>query len=307
MQYFINCYPPLVQLNALVQYRQQSVPVDGDEIRQIRTACKKYGVSISLGISERMGTGGATIFNSQVFIDTDGAVIGVHRKIQPTYTERYVWGQGDGATLTTFDTKAGYKIGGLCCWEHTINGARQALIDSNQHVHAAAWPSLSTMAGFESVADVQIESMMKTHALTAQVFVLCASNYVDESCLRWLRDNLGESGLVTAGGGWSAIIHPFCSVLAGPAVGDGEKLLLADIDLSQLEGVKVWVDGAGHSARPDILQFSVDRHVVWPDEKEATSFPSQISAAPLNARQDETSNDGSRSQGIPLASTQDAQ
>ncbi|KAL1980817.1 hypothetical protein VTN96DRAFT_3512 [Rasamsonia emersonii] len=266
--YFINCYPPLKQVDAIVQYRQQSVAVDGEEIAQIRSACRAFGVSISLGISERMSDGRSTLFNSQVFIDTDGTILGVHRKIQPTFAERYLWGQGDGWTLRTFDTKAGYKLGGLCCWEHTINGARQALIADNQHVHAAAWPSLSTLAGFEDVADTQIEALMKTHALTAQVFVICASNYVDESCLQWLRKNLGETDLVKAGGGWSAIIHPFCAYLAGPVTGEREELLTAEIDLSQLEGVKLWLDGAGHSSRPEILQFSVNRRPVWADEKE---------------------------------------
>lgn len=213
-----------------------------------------------------MSDGRSTLFNSQVFIDTDGTILGVHRKIQPTFAERYLWGQGDGWMLRTFDTKAGYKLGGLCCWEHTINGARQALIADNQHVHAGAWPSLSTLAGFEDVADAQIEALMKTHALTGQVFVICASNYVDETCLRWLREHLGEIDLVKAGGGWSAIIHPFCAYLAGPVTGEREELLTAEIDLSQLEGVKMWLDGAGHSSRPEILQFSVDRRPVWADE-----------------------------------------
>ena len=61
-----------------------------------------------------------------------------------------------------------------------MNGARQALVTQNQHIHAGAWPALSTMAGFEAVADAQIEALMKTHALTAQVFVIAVSNYVDQ-------------------------------------------------------------------------------------------------------------------------------
>ncbi|KAK4118853.1 hypothetical protein N657DRAFT_650827 [Parathielavia appendiculata] len=48
-----------------------------------------------------------------------------------------------------------------------------------EHVHAGAWPALSTMKEFESVADAQIEALMKAHALTAQVWVVTASNYVD--------------------------------------------------------------------------------------------------------------------------------
>jgi predicted amidohydrolase len=199
-----------------------------------------------------------------VHIDSDGTILGVHRKVQPTHAERFVWSQGDGSTLRTYETKAGYNLSGLCCWEHTMNGAREALIQGNQHVHVGAWPSLSTVAGFETVADLQIEALMKNHALTAQVFVLSASNYVDETCLNWLRDNIGDPGnLLKAGGGWSAIIHPFCFYLAGPVTGAKEELLQAEIDLAQLGVVKVWVDGAGHYSRPELFQFTVNRSPYW--------------------------------------------
>lgn len=152
-----------------------------------------------------------------------------------------------------------YNLGGLCCWENTMNGARQALIEQNQHVHAGAWPALSTMAGFDAVADAQIEALMKTHALTAQVFVLCASNYVDDSCLAWMDENLGRQEFVKKGGGWSAVIHPFCSYLAGPHTGGEEELVVAELDFDSLGPVKVWIDGNGHYKRPEILEMTVNR------------------------------------------------
>lgn len=120
-----------------------------------------------------------------------------------------------------------------------MNGARQALIMDKPHIHAGAWPTLSTISGIKSVADNQIEELMKSHALTAQVFVVSASNYVDESCLTWLRENLGESDLLKAGGGWSAVIHPFGVYVAGPITGQNEELLQTDLDLSQVSSVKV--------------------------------------------------------------------
>ena len=53
-----------------------------------------------------------------------------------------------------------------------------------------------------------------------------------------------------AGGGWSAIIHPFATTAAGPATGTEECLVQAEIDLDEIKHVKVWVDTTGHSARP---------------------------------------------------------
>jgi len=242
------------------------VDASSAEISCLLTACLSSSVAISLGISERVAHG-YTLFNSQLHIDSNGALLGVHRKLQPTYVERAVWAQGSGHTLRTWRTEAGYNLGGLCCWEHTMNGARQALIQDSQHVHAGAWPALSTASGFEAGADSQIEALMKAHALSAQVFVVCASNYVDDTCLRWMENNLGPQDLVKRGGGWSAVIHPFCLFLAGPHTGEGEKLVVADIDLAQLAAVKVWVDAAGHYKRPEVLAFRVDRKPLWDDDR----------------------------------------
>ena len=236
----------------------------------LQDACRRTGVAAIVGVSERMADGGHTLFNSQVVIDGgDGAILGVHRKLQPTYVERMVWAQGDGSTLRVWPVGAlgGAKVGGLACWEHTMNGARQALIAQGQVVHAGAWPALSTMRGFEAVADAQIEALMKAHALTAQVWAVTASNYVDEGCLAWMRENLGEQELVKRGGGWSAVVHPFCGFIAGPHTGEEERLVVGEVDFAELAAVKVWIDAKGHYQRPEILRFGFDETPYWADEK----------------------------------------
>lgn len=152
--YFIECYPPLLQPPALAEYIEQSVEVNGPEISIIQEACRDCGVCIILGISERM-SGTHTCFNSQVFIDSDGTLLGIHRKLQPTYVERIIWANGGGYTLRCYPSKCGI-LGGLACWENTMNGARQALIQQGEQIHAGAWPALSTAVGFEAVADIQV-------------------------------------------------------------------------------------------------------------------------------------------------------
>ncbi|KAI1406776.1 carbon-nitrogen hydrolase [Hypoxylon sp. FL1857] len=261
--YFTNCYPPNATTVAL--YAAQSVEIP-DDLTEVQAACATNNVVVVLGISERM-RGGHTLFNSIVTIDADGTILGVHRKVQPTWAERLVWGQGSGYTLKTYEPKgAGYRIGGLACWEHTMNGARQALIDQGQHVHVGCWPALDILEGFENVASAQIEALMKTHALTAQVFVLCPSSYVDETCLQWMEKNLGPQDKVKPGGGWTAIIHPFCSFVAGPYMSDFDLLVVGEIDLSQLDLVKAYVDGAGHYKRPEVFRLDVDTTQRWKDE-----------------------------------------
>lgn len=285
-QYWIECYPPLRQVGALAKYAEESVVVDKD-LSAIQAACKAGGVSINLGISERIADGW-TLFNSQVVVDSDGSLLGVHRKLQPTYAERYVWAQGGGHSLRTWPLSLGYNLGGLACWEHTMNGARQALITQGQHIHAGAWPALSTMAGFEAVADAQIEGLMKAHALTAQVFVITASNYVDDTCLNWMKENLGEQDLVKPGGGWSSVLHPFCAYLAGPHTGAVEKLIQAEVDMSQLGQVKVWIDAAGHYQRPEIIQFGFNSQPLWADEKKGAS--ADFNAVERNTKESDDAN-----------------
>jgi hypothetical protein len=168
-----------------------------------------------------------------------------------------------------------------------MNGARQALILENEHIHAGAWPALSTMAGFEAVADAQIEALMKTHALTGQVFVITASNYVDEPCLQWMEKHLGPQNFVKAGGGWSSVLHPFCFFLAGPHTGAEEKLVAGEVDLSQLGQVKVWVDSAGHYKRPEVLKFSVDKRPIWDDEVRAPTGLAAEAGVPAEAKDEQ--------------------
>jgi nitrilase len=46
------------------------------------------------------------------YIRPDGTLLGKHRKLVPTGSERILWGQGDGSTLNVIDTPFG-RIGGL--------------------------------------------------------------------------------------------------------------------------------------------------------------------------------------------------
>jgi predicted amidohydrolase len=262
--YYINCYEPNAQ--AVTVYQNQSVVIP-DDLHDVQAACQRAKMTVVLGVSERM-KGGHTLFNSIVTIDEDGTILGVRRKLQPTWAERYVWGQGSGYTVKTYETKKGYRIGSLACWEHTMNLARQALIEQGQHIHVGLWPAMDTTHGFEGIASLQLEALMKNHALTGQVFSICASTYVDQSVLDWMEKNIGPQDKIKVGGGWTAIIHPFCNVIAGPEEGSEEKLVIAELDLAQIGLVKAFVDANGHFKRPEVFKLSVDSSQRWPDEQD---------------------------------------
>lgn len=220
----------------------------------IRDAAREHGCTVVMGFCEREH---GTLYNSQATIDNDGTLVGVHRKLQPTFAERTVWGQGDASTLSVYDTAAG-RVGGLVCWEHTMNLARHALIAQNMQIHAGSWPGLSTLAGFTEVFDPQVDAMSRSHAITGQCFVVVASSPVTQEMLDVMTEALGPQDFLTAGGGWSAIIHPMTPFLAGPHTGLEETLVTADLDLAEIDGVKIFVDATGHYSRKEVLKLVVD-------------------------------------------------
>lgn len=252
--YWINLYPPIVQAGLHARYAAQGVDLDGPMLDPVRAAARQAGAVVVLGVNERDG---GTLYNTQVFIDERGEVIGRHRKLQPTFAERTVWGQGDGSTLSVWQTSVG-RLGGLVCWEHTMNLARHALIAQGEQIHAGSWPALSTLVGFREVFDPQVEAMSRNHAITGQCFVIVSQNPVTQQMLDVMADELGPQEFLTVGGGWSAIIHPMTPYLAGPHTGLEEKVLVAEIDLDDIAGVKVFVDATGHYSRREILRLTVD-------------------------------------------------
>ena len=61
-------------------------------------AQRAVGAYVVIGVQERE-LHGATIYNTTLYFGSDGALLGKHRKLMPTGSERTVWGMGDGSTL----------------------------------------------------------------------------------------------------------------------------------------------------------------------------------------------------------------
>jgi hypothetical protein len=72
-------------------------------------------------------------------------LIGTHRKLVPTGSQRTVWGMGDGSTLETFPTPFG-RVGGLICWENDMPLARFFLYSQGVEVWVA--PTRATGDGW---------------------------------------------------------------------------------------------------------------------------------------------------------------
>jgi len=252
-----------------------SVTVGSEATERVGAAARKAGIHVVLGVSE---ADGGTLYNTQLFFDRSGTLVGRRRKLQPTHVERTVWGRGDGADLPVFNSDIG-RISGLTCWEHSMDLARYALISQEQQIHIAAWPAISALTHDpnSSYFNNVVETAARYHAWAGQCFVINVSSRIDEEVLRRLELE-DRPDMIRTGGGWSAIISPTGRMLAGPNV-DEETMLVADIDLSEIVFLKYACDSAGHYARPDILRLSTN----FTSQPLVTQFSGFAPAAPAKA------------------------
>ena len=253
--YWINLYPPAAQHGIYVDYADQSVDLSGDELKPLLEAAGAARCNVVMGLSERVG---GTMYNTQVFIGADATMLGKHRKLQPTYAERMIWSQGDGATLEVHQMDVG-RVGGLICYEHMLNLARQALIEQDMQIHCASWPTFASSRNARAaVYDQSVEVLMRAHAITGQCFVVVAQNPVTQQNIDAIEATMGPQSVLDTGGGWSAIIGPTGEFVAGPHTGPEEKLVVAEIDFEAIRRAKVLADTAGHYSRPEVLSMTVD-------------------------------------------------
>ena len=227
----------------------ESIDVDGDSGEVLSHVARDVGVTMVIGVTERVshGVGRGTLFNTLLTYGPDGALLNHHRKLIPTYTERLVWGHGDTAGLRAVDTPVG-RVSGLVCWEHWMPLARQALHDSGEDIHVAAWPMVHEM---HQVASRQ-------YAFEGRCFVIAAGALMRASALP---ATLERDGRATHPDTWilrggSAIIGPDGSYVTEP-VYEREALIIADIDLARIREEQMTLDVSGHYSRPDAFDFSV--------------------------------------------------
>src|SRR5882757_2598106 len=228
--------------------RNNSITVPGEEVHALSEAARDLKIVIVIGASERVdsGPGNGTLYNSLLTISEDGQLRNHHRKLVPTYTERLVWGNGDGRGLEAVSMSVG-RIGGLICWEHWMPLTRMAMHNSGEHIHVAVWPTVHELHQLAS----------RHYAFEGRCFVLAVGLMMPtEDLPRELRDGAtlrpGESQWIERGG--SAIIGPDARYVLDP-VFDREELLVSDLDLTQIDREKMTFDVSGHYARPDLFRF----------------------------------------------------
>lgn len=132
---------PLENHDLFKRMALESVYADGEEMQAIQCAAKEMDVLVSVGISEKVRSSSATLYNSNLIISNRGEVLVHHRKLMPTFFEKLTWAPGDGHGLRVAETQFG-KIGNLICGENTNPLARYTLMAQGEQVHISTWPAI---------------------------------------------------------------------------------------------------------------------------------------------------------------------
>jgi nitrilase len=248
-------YPPAKALYQVLA--DNAVTVPGRELEALRALAQETRITVVMGAHERVG---GTLYNTMLLVGADGDYR-VHRKLMPTYTERLVWGMGDGSTLDVLPTPFG-ALGGLICWEHWMPLARAAMHAKREAIHVAQWPGVKDLHLLAS----------RHYAFEGQCFVVAAGATLtrgemlrgfeslglgsDHPARALLASIPGDDGTVLLRGG-SAVIAPDTQYVVGPVIGEATTLY-ADLDLGLITRGHLALDVDGHYARPDVFQLTVN-------------------------------------------------
>ena len=223
---------------------QNSVEIPSHTTDRLSKTARDANAVVAIGLHERESKS-RSLYNTLLFLNSDGTLLGKHRKLMPTNHERMVHGRGDGSTLRIYDTPVG-KVGGLICWENWMPLSRFALYSQGEQIHIAP------------TADDDERTLINTRntAIEGGVFVISVCMVLRKESFPKdfeFQQELEDAGDYLQTGG-SAIIGPEGSILAGPLWKE-EGILYAELDLNQVVEQSQLLDVAGHYARPDVLSL----------------------------------------------------
>jgi aliphatic nitrilase len=198
-----------------------------------------------------------TLYNSLLFIDDAGEVIGVHRKLVPTWAEKLTWAGGDGSSLRVYDTSIG-RLGGLACGENTNTLARFALLAQGENIHTANYISLPTApADYDMVEAIKVRAA--AHSFEGKVFTVVACSAITPEIVDAVaHDDESRAMLERKHSAFSGIFGPDGRLISEPLI-DDEGIVYADIDLNKCIQPKQMHDIIGHYNRFDVFQLHVNR------------------------------------------------
>ena len=232
-----------------------AVTIPGPSIDRVSEAAADANTAVVLGVNEKKSKKAGSLYNTQVFIDNDGRLLGSRRKLVPTVDERLFHTGGTGEDIQVFDSNIG-TLGGLMCGEHGNPLAVYATLAMGEEIHAASWTAFCPPVIWDEWCELRKQHVgIRTRylALAGRVPVAAASGVMTEE----LAESIGHSDL-QPGGGISFITDSLGRYLDGP-VYEGEQIVHAEVDLGDRVRGKATHDIIGHYNRFDIFDLSIDR------------------------------------------------
>lgn len=269
---FIPCYPRGMSFGAVVgsrslegrkdyqRYWDNAIQVPSADTDTLGAAVKEAGVYCVIGVIEKdQDTSEGTVFCTALFFGPDGTLLGKHRKLKPTASERLIWGEGDGSTMPVIETPFG-RIGALICWENYMPLARAAMYAKGIQIYVAPTAD-SRDTWFATMRHIAIEG---------RCFVIgcnqysCKKDYPEDIASREEFKDLPDE--MCRGG--SCVVNPLGAFVVEPVIGE-EKIIYTELDLRQVAQGQFDFDAMGHYSRPDVFQLIVNTkkktNVVWQD------------------------------------------
>lgn len=275
-----------------------AIRVPGPEITRLRSEARRLGIVVSMGLNEGTPLSVGCVWDTNVLIGSDGALLAHHRKLMPTFWEKLAWAPGDGAGLKVVETAIG-RLGALICGENTNPLARYSLIAQGEQVHVASysprWPThpAEDAGGYDLEAAIRIRS--GAHAFEGKLFNVVSSGVLSDAAADLVcRGEPAARALVDASPrSVSMIIGPTGGVISD-TLRDQEGIAYAEIDLNACTVPKQFHDVVGYYNRFDIFELSVNRRrhtpatfldradpgLLGPDELVATRSRPDEPAAP---------------------------
>lgn len=232
-------------------YVRNSIQVEAGELDVLCEVARQNKVAVYVGIIERaQNRGGHSLYCSLVYINKEGEIQSVHRKLQPTYEERLAWSPGDGHGLRVHPLKE-FTVGGLNCWENWLPLARTALYGQGEDLHVAVWPG-----SIRNTEDISRFIAKEARSFVVSVGALMSIKDFPENTP--YREEIIRNAVDPLTDGGSCIVGPDGEWVVEPVVGK-EGLFTGTIDFNRVLEERQNLDVSGHYSRPDVTRLIVNR------------------------------------------------